>query len=339
MSDKTGRTAFVTGGTGQLGSHLAERLVGDGWRVKALVRPTSDKTFLSSLGDSIEFVTGDVTDGPEALKPLVDGADTVFQCAAFVDDYAPRDKMVEVNVTVLENVIGAARAAGARRFVYVSSAVVYGSGPQHDLDETAPYVHTGDNYNYTKICAEELALAHAAKGLHVVILRPPYIYGARDRQLLPRLVTNIRSGVFRYIGDGNTPFTLVWAGNVAEAMVRAAETEGHAGEVYNVTDGESITRRELVELISDVMGIDPPKRKVPIGLAKALVPVFELVGKITGKAPRLNRFKFKFMAVPLTFSIEKARRDLGYKPLKPPMESLREAIEWYRDNAGVPAGS
>jgi nucleoside-diphosphate-sugar epimerase len=217
--------------------------------------------------------------------------------------------------------------------VYVSSAVVYGSGPQHDLDETAPYVHTGDNYNYTKICAEELALSHAAKGLDVIIVRPPYIYGARDRQFLPRLVTSIQTGVFRYIGDGGAPLTIVWAGNVADAMVKAADVEGRTGEVYNVTDGRSVTRRELVELIGEVMGLDPPKRKVPKGLARALVPVFELIGKITGKPPRLNRFKFKFMAVPLTFSIEKARRELGYEPLKPPAESLREAIEWYRDNA------
>ena len=315
-----------------MGSHLVERLVADGWRVKALVRTTSDTSFLETLGTAVEFVTGDVTEGAEPLEALVAGADTVFHCAAFVDDSAPRAEMYRINVTGLENLLEASAAAGLRRFVHVSSAVVYGSDPQHDLDETAPYVHTGDNYNYTKISAEELALAYAARGLPVIVLRPPYIYGARDRQFLSRLVGSIESGVFTYIGDGSAPLTLVWAKNLADVMVKAASVEDRVGQVYNVTDGESITRRQLVELVCDVMGLDVPTKKVPVRLARTLVPLFELIARMTGKTPRLNRFKFKFMAVPLTFSIEKTRAELGYEPLKPQRESLREAIEWFRDN-------
>ncbi len=332
MNQELQGTAFITGGTGMVGSHLAERLVADRVPVRCLVRTTSDTSLLEELG--VETVTGDVTDPPEKLRELIGDAETVFHCAAMVDDWAPREAMVRVNVDGTRNVLEAcADRPSLRKFVMVGSMVVLGMGPQNHLDESAPLVHTGDNYNYTKILTCELAQRYAReRNVPVVICRPPYIYGPRDKQFFARLFESLRDGVFKFIGDGNQPITLVYAPNLARALVLGARSDAAPGEVFLITDGESVTRRELVEMVCEEVGYPVPTAHVPVPVARAAMPVVELIAKLRKKRPLLNRFKMKFMTTPMTFNIEKARRVLGYEPVEPPRESLRRSIRWYRDH-------
>jgi nucleoside-diphosphate-sugar epimerase len=255
--------------------------------------------------------------------------------------------MMRVNVegtrNMLEAAAGLAGASGRpgsksgptlRRFLMVGSMVVYGMGPQNNLDESAPFVHTGDNYNYTKILAAELAFRYAReRGLPVVLCAPPYIYGPRDRQFFPRIFETLRDGRFKFIGDGNRPITLAYVLNLVRALILAAQAEKlHPGEHLLITDGESITRRELVEMICREMGYRLPRACVPIWVAKAALPAVETWAKLRRKPPILNRFKMKFMTTPLTFDISKARTALGYEPVEPPRESLRKTIRWFREH-------
>jgi len=325
--------AFVTGSTGLVGSALCERLVRDGHRVRALVRPTSDVSFLDRLG-SVDLITGDMTDNTAKLAQAVGDADTVFHTAALVDDWADRAAMVRVNVTGTESLLEACTQRRTRRVVYLSSLVVFGMKPQNNLDESAPVVHTRDNYNYTKILAEQVVQRYQAGGTPIVIIRPPYIYGPRDRQFFPRLVDAIMSGKFKYIGRGDNPLTLCYVGNLVDAMMLAAENQAAVGNTYIITDGDSITRRELVDIICRSLGVDPPKRHAPVFVARAAVPVLEGVYRLfrlKGR-PLVNRFKFKFMHTPLTFDIGKARDELGYEPGMRTSEGLGLSIDWYRDN-------
>jgi nucleoside-diphosphate-sugar epimerase len=324
--------AFVTGATGLVGSHLVERLVKEGLRPRCLVRTSSDTSLLKALG--VDFAIGDVTDPPEKLRQAIGDCRTVFHVAAMVDDWAPRETMVRVNVDGTRNLLEAcAGLAALEKFVLVGSMVVLGMGPQNNLDETAPMVHTGDNYNYTKILAEELALGYArGKNVPVVVCRPPYIYGERDKQFFPRLFEPLRSGRFKFIGDGNQPLTLICVHNLVEALLRASQVADAVGEVFLVTDGESISRRELVEMVCREMGYRMPRRHVPLWFAKPALPFVEWFAKVRGQPPILNRFKMKFMATPMTFNISKARRVLGYAPLEPVRTSLQKTIRWYREH-------
>ena len=326
------RAVFVTGASGMVGSHLVERLAGEGRRVRCLVRRTSDTSLLAPLG--VELVEGDVTDPPESLRQAIGDAEVVFHCAAMVDDWASREDMMRVNVEGVRHMLEAcADLPTLRRFVMVGSMVVFGMGPQNHLDEAAPLVHTGDNYNYTKILACELAQQYAReRGVPVAICRPPYIYGPRDRQFFPRLFESLRDGVFKFIGDGNQPFTLVYVANLVQSLLLAAEKDTPPGEVFLITDGESITRRELVQLICDETGCRMPTAQAPLGVVKAVMPLIEWLAKVRGKRPIINRFKLKFMATPMTFDISKARRVLGYAPVEPPRESLRKTIRWYAEH-------
>jgi nucleoside-diphosphate-sugar epimerase len=213
--------------------------------------------------------------------------------------------------------------------------VVLGMDRQDNLDESAPYVCTGDNYNVTKIEAEKLIWDFAKRtGLSVTVIRAPYVYGPRDRQMFPRILTYLRNGKYAYVAGGTNPFTLVYAKNLAEGLLLAAESPRAAGQLYNITDGAPVTRRELIEKIADGMGLPRPKKDIPYPLAKLVCALCELTAKIfrLKTAPLLNRFRLKFMYAYLTFDISKAKTELGYGPSIPFDRAIAETIEWFREN-------
>lgn len=322
--------ALVTGATGCVGSNLAELLVSKGHRVRALVRPGSDTAFLRSLG--VELWPGDLMD-EESLGGAVRGVDIVFHCAAVVSDWASLEEMRRVNVHGLELLLKACAAARIKRFLYTSSMVVMGMDRQDNLDESAPFVYTGDNYNTTKIEAEKLLRNLAGRtSLPVTVIRAPYVYGPRDRQMFPRILAYLRSGRYAYVAGGLNPFTLVYAKNCAEGLLLAAESPRAAGQVYNITDGVSVTRKELITRIADGMGLPQPKKSIPYALALVLCTLCELTAKVLRlkSAPLLNRFRLKFMYTHLTFDISKARAHLGYGPSISFERALQETIEWFR---------
>ena len=331
MSER--RIAYVTGATGFVGSHLVERLLKESFEVRALVRRTSDTAHLKKLG--VALVPGDVTDGADQLAPGLAGATHVFHCAAYVDDWGPREPMVDINVTGLENVLGALAPDAVRRFVFLSSQAVYGSGDQVGLDESAPFVETGDNYNFTKIACERVLWRSAREtGLAAVSLRPPYIYGPRDRQFFPRVCTALRDGQWVYLSGGRVPFTLAYVQHVVDACLLAATRDDAAGEAFIITDGKPVTRRELVEILCDEMGYERPTKSVPRVVARALCPVFEGVARLLGakEPPRINRFRYKFAATHVDFDISKAKQVLGYRPECGTRDALRETARWFREN-------
>jgi len=323
---------LVTGATGCVGSSLAELLTAKGHSVRAFVRAGSDTAFLRSLG--VELMRGELDDRA-SLDTAVNGVDIVFHCAAVVSDWASLEEMRRVNVEGLRRLLDASAAARVRRFVYMSSMVVLGMGRQDNLDESAPYVFTGYNYNTTKIEAEKLVLEFASiTGLPVTVIRAPYVYGPRDRQMFPRILQYLKCGKYAYIGRGTAPLTLVYAKNLAEGLRKAAESPRAAGQVYNITDGAAVTRRELITRMADELGLPRPKKNVPYPVAVVVCAVCETIAKLfrLKTAPLLNRFRLKFMHTYLTFDISKARRELGYAPEIPFDRALKETVKWFKEN-------
>ncbi len=334
MADPNPRVAFVTGGTGMIGSHLIRRLLDEGWRVRALVRESSDTALLEQWG--VELAQGDVGDPAGSVTPFIEDTDVVFHCAGMVSDWAPLAEMMRVNVEGTRHLGEAVVACGeSTRMVYLSSMVVFGMAPQRDLDESAPMIHTGDHYNLTKIRAEETVRALVKdRGLEAVVLRPPYVYGPRDRQFLPRVLESLKSGQFRFIGSGRQPISLCWVGNLVEALYRAATRPDVAGETFLITDGEATTRLRLLEIICEETGHPMPKSHAPTWLVRMLVPIFEMMRSLKkgGKPPLINKFKLKFMATPLTYRIDKARERLGYEPRLDTETALRETLRWFKEH-------
>lgn len=325
--------ALVTGATGMVGINLIEALArGSEFQTVALVRPASDISALPREG--VELRHGDMAEA-QTLADVCEGIDVVFHCAALVSDWGMREEMIRVNVKGLEALLGSAVKHGVKRLVLVSSMAVLGNRPQVNVDESAPYVVTGDNYNFTKMEAEKLALRwQRERGLATVIVRPPYIYGPHDRQFFPRLITAIEREKFIYLGRGDNPISLCYVGNLVDALMRAARSERAAGRLYHITDGPPVTRRQLVQFLSDELGLLRPQKRLPIGLAKVLMHAMETKARLTGatEAPLLNRFRVKFLHTPLSFSIRRAQEELGYGPAFTFQEGMERTLAWFKAN-------
>lgn len=315
MSDGSSRLIFITGATGLVGGHAAEEAVHRGHRVRALVRATSDTRWLDHLG--VERIVGDLED-PAALKAGAAGADWIFNCAAKVGDWGTLEEFRRLNVDALRLLLDAACDAGVTRFVHVSSLGVYEGRDHHGTDETTPpAANSLDAYTRSKTEAEALVLDyHARRGLAATVVRPGFIYGERDRTVLPKLLTNLRRGTFAFFGSGEQMLNCVYVKNLVDAMFLAALNPAAVGEVFNITDGERVSKKRFVGRVAELAGLPVPTRRIPLPLARTLATVVEGTAKLLGakKPPLINKARFKFLGLNLDYSIEKARRVLGYHP-------------------------
>jgi nucleoside-diphosphate-sugar epimerase len=309
------RTIFITGATGLVGSHAAEEALKRGHRVRALVRPTSDTRWLDAWG--VERIVGDLEDR-DALRAGVAGADWVFNCAAKVGDWGHLEEFRRLNVEALRILLDACCDVGIKRFVHVSSLGVYEGRDHHGTDENVPpATNSLDAYTRSKTEAEALVLDyHRHRGLPAVVVRPGFIYGERDRTVLPKLLLNLRRGTFAYFGSGDQVLNCIYVKNLVHGLFLAAESSGAIGEVFNLTDGQRVTKRQFVGRVAELAGLKPPTRRIPLGLARFLANLVEGVARLRGaqNPPLINKARYKFLGLNLDYSIEKARRVLGYQP-------------------------
>ena len=150
--------------------------------------------------------------------------------------------------------------------------------------------------------------------LPAVILRPGFIYGPRDRTVLPKLTERLRSGKFAYLGSPDKLMNNTYVGNLCEAIWLAIERDNVLGEVFNIRDPRAVTKREFIETVCDAAGISKPSKIVPLPIAKFLAKAMETTWRLLGKneAPLLNSARIKFLGLNLDYSIDKAIRKLGY---------------------------
>jgi 2-alkyl-3-oxoalkanoate reductase len=327
MSASPNKTIFLTGGTGLVGSHVAEEAVRRGHKVRALVRKSSDTSYLDGLG--VEKVNGDLED-VEALRKGVAGADWVINCAAKVGDWGPLEEFRRLNVAAFRLLLDAASDAGIERFVHVSSLGVYEGRDHHGTDETVPTAAQAlDGYTRSKVEAEALALTYVKdRALPLTIVRPGFIYGERDRTVLPKLLNSLRSRVFRYFGSGDQALNCIYVKNLVHAIFLAAESPDAVGEVFNVTDGRRVSKKEFVGRVADLAGLKQPRGKIPLWLARMLANLLErrALRKGSTTPPLVNKARYKFLGLNLDFSIEKARKLLGYDPPYTTEQGLQAAV-------------
>ncbi len=315
MPDQAARTILITGATGLVGGHAVEEALGRGHRVRALVRPSSDTRWLDRWG--IERVVGDLEDA-EALRDGAAGADWIFNCAAKVGDWGTLEEFRRLNVEALRLLLDAACGARVHRLVHVSSLGVYEGRDHYGTDETVPpAVHSLDAYTRSKSEAEALVLEyHRTRGLPAAIVRPGFIYGERDRTVLPKLLTNLRRGTFAFFGSGEQRLNCIYVKNLVHAIFLAAENPAAVGEVFNVTDEEPVTKKQFVGRVAELAGLPMPGRHIPLPVARVLAQVVEGTARLlrAKRPPLINKARYKFLGLNLDYSIEKARRVLGYEP-------------------------
>ncbi|MHC4717009.1 MAG: NAD-dependent epimerase/dehydratase family protein [Planctomycetota bacterium] len=324
---------LITGATGLLGSHIAAKLRSGGQGVRALVRPTSDTSFLDEIG--VEKATGDVTDAGSPAAAM-DGVRTVYHVAARVGDWGPWPEYVAVTIEGTRNTVTAAAGAGVERFLHISSISAYGhpDGEGLVLDETAPLgqgLHRWSYYSRAKVAAEEIVrAAHEAGDVPVTVIRPSWLYGERDRASMPRLIRAIGSGKAKLIGDGTNRLNLTYAGNEADGCILAAESPKAAGEAYNLCNDGAITQAGYLNKIAEQIGAKPVTGKVPYKVARGAAFMMELFGHAFRKKtpPLVTRCSVWLIGRRCFFSTEKIRRELGWEPAVGSDQGITRAVRW-----------
>jgi nucleoside-diphosphate-sugar epimerase len=211
---------------------------------------------------------------------------------------------------------------------------VYAARHQHGTDETEKLPeHHVDGYTQSKVEAEQLAHRYEREfGVPVVSLRPGFVYGPRDGIVMPKLIESLRTGKFRYLGGGERAMNTIYVDNLVDAVLLAIQRQDAVGQVYNLTDGEFVSKRKFIEAIAEGMGIAAPRRSVPLWLARLAMRIMYFRHRKSPTPPRLTQARYKFLGLNLDYSIEKARNELGYQPHVPFEEAMRATMAWYRQN-------
>jgi nucleoside-diphosphate-sugar epimerase len=332
-----GSRVLVTGATGLLGSHIVERLVTRGNRVRALVRPGSRTEFLEGLG--VEVRRGDLTD-PSACDRTLDDVSQVFHCAAKVGDWGSWREFQVGCIDATRTLAEASARAGIDRFVHISSTSAYGHPPDQPtpIDETAPLgqsVWVLDHYTRSKVECERLLWDMSASGrLPLTVIRPSWLFGERDRTTIPRFIQEFRWHRVSIVGKGDNPLSAVYAGVVADAALLAANDPGSAGEAYNITSHRRITQREFLDMLADALGAPRVTWHYPFWYAFYGGFSLEIRERLllAKKPPRVTRYGAWLLGRHLEYSTEKARAKLGWAPSLTYQESLERTIRWFMDD-------
>jgi nucleoside-diphosphate-sugar epimerase len=319
--------ALVTGATGFLGGALADRLARDGVRVIGTGRDAARGAALEARG--VRFVAHDLGDGP---VPVEGDLDTVYHCAALASPWGPAAAFERSNVVATQHALATAREHGARRFVHVSTpAVQFAYRDQRGVDPDAPLPVPVNHYAGTKARAEAIVRAPEHAALRPVIVRPRAIFGPGDTVLFPRLLRAARFGL-PLVRGGRALVDLAYVDNVVHGLQLAAD-RGRAGEIYNLSNGEAWTVRNLLDRVFSEVGRTPRYWHLPTWAGHALGRAAEGAALLTRREPRVTQYTMALLAYDMTLDLGKTRRDLGYEPEIGVAEGIRRFGQWWRTNS------
>jgi nucleoside-diphosphate-sugar epimerase len=329
-----GLSALVTGGSGFIGGRLAERLATEeGVHVRAMVRNLKKAERLRKL--PLEIVQADLLD-LNSLKEAVRGCDLVFHCAAMVRETGDREVFYQTNVEGTKNILKVSREIGIKKLIHFSSVAVYGMSPPNQVDETTPYQPCGNLYCDTKIAGEKAVwVAHKETGIPVVVIQPANVYGPNSNPWSVRPIKMIQSGQMILINGGTGPCNYVYIDNLIDATIAAAKGDTSVGQSYLISDGKAVMWKEFFGCYARMVG-KPSIRSVPKGIAKIIALGMEIASKFTGKPPKISRETVRYLARQSSFSIEKAKRELGYQPRFSLQEGMKLTEKWLRETGYLP---
>jgi 3beta-hydroxy-delta5-steroid dehydrogenase/steroid delta-isomerase len=333
---------LVTGGSGFVGANLVTELLDRGLRVRSFDRAPS------RLPDhhSLETVVGDITDPGDVARAVAD-VDTVIHTAAIIDlmggasvteEY--RSRSFAVNVGGTEKLVHAAAAAGVKRFVYTASnSVVMGGQAISGGDETLPYTERfNDLYTETKVVAEKFVLAaNGVEGMLTCSIRPSGIWGRGDQTMFRKVFESVLAGHVKVlVGNKDVKLDNSYVHNLIHGFILAAEhlvPGGTApGQAYFVNDGEPINMFEFSRPVVEACGEPFPTFRVPGRLVWLAMTAWQFLHFRFGlPKPLLEPLAIERITLDNYFSIDKAKRDLGYEPLFTTEQAMADCLPYYTD--------
>ncbi|OIN81685.1 3-beta-hydroxysteroid dehydrogenase [Mycobacterium malmoense] len=345
LTTELGRV-LVTGGSGFVGANLVTTLLDRGYRVRSFDRAPSPLPEHPHL----EVLQGDITDAAVCAK-AVDGIDTVFHTAAIIDlmggaavtdEY--RQRSFAVNVGGTQNLVHAGQAAGVKRFVYTSSnSVVMGGQNIAGGDETLPYTgRFNDLYTETKVVAERFVLSQNASpngeaDMLTCAIRPSGIWGRGDQTMFRKLFESVIAGHVKVlIGRKSARLDNSYVHNLIHGFLLAAEhlvPGGTApGQAYFINDAEPVNMFEFARPVVEACGESWPRIRVNGPVVRAAMTGWQRLHFRFGiPAPLLEPLAVERLYLDNYFSVDKARRDLGYEPLLTTEKAMSECLPYYVD--------
>lgn len=318
--------AIVTGGTGFIGQHLVDRLLAEDYRVTLIAR--NPARVLPRHAGKVEVLQADLS---KHVPPLP-AADVVFHLAADMHMGHGKSAMLPLTVGGTQRLLTAAKAARVGRFLHVSSQAVYGFDRHYyDADETTPLRSSVYPYCETKRLAEMAVWAEHQLGLPVTVVRPGFVYGPGDKTTLLPVVKALKAGQLKaHIDWGEFDTGCLHVENCVEGIFLAGTLPQAVGQAYNLGDGRILTIRELADKLCKALDVPAPAASVPFAVAMAMGVAVEAVWRLMGRQdpPPMSPFLVALLHRNSGFSIEKARRELGYVPRRQWEESLGELVSW-----------
>jgi dihydroflavonol-4-reductase len=325
---------LVTGGSGFVGSAVARALAREGNEVRVLVRGRG--SIETHVGEPIEAVEGDLTD-PESLDAALDGCDELYHVAAHYDLWSPDPRLFyRVNVDGTREIIERAVRAGVQRIVYTSTVGAVGL-PRDGTPgtEETPLALEGvkGHYKRSKFLAEREALRLAREGAPVVVVNPSAPMGPGDVRPTPtgRIILDFARG--RMPAYLDTGLNIIHVDDVAEGH-RLAARRGRIGERY-ILGHENLTLREILELLSEIVGRPAPRLRLPYGVAFTAALASHALAAPWGRRPSIPLDGVRMARRRMFFDAGKAVRELGL-PQRPAREALADAYRWFVAHGYLP---
>jgi dihydroflavonol-4-reductase len=324
MRGVSDRPVLVTGATGFTGGYLVRSLVEDGHRVRVIIRSGSKE---SGLPAGVEVHEADITD-PAGVARAVEGVGTVYHLAAAYREASHKEEGYwRVNVGATKNLLEAATAARVDRFVHCSTVGVHGHIANPPADESEPY-KPGDAYQRTKCEAEVMALAYARDHrLPLAVARPTAIYGPGDTRLL-KMFRMIAKGTFVILGNRDIYYHMVYIDDLIQGLRLLGRHPAAVGEVFILGGERYYPLPMIASTVAGILGVRPPWLRLPARPFQLAGSLCEAICVPLGLEPPIYRRRVDFFTKSRAFSIDKARRVLGYSPNVSLEAGLRRTLDW-----------
>jgi nucleoside-diphosphate-sugar epimerase len=321
--------ALVTGATGFIGSHLVELLLKKKYDVRIMLRRTSDTVWLKGL--PVEKVYGDLFDA-EALRNAVSGVDYVYHSAG-VTKAKDKKEYFRGNTEGTKNILDAVKAynPGIRRFVQISSQAAVGPSPSRSpIDETVE-AHPITTYGVSKWQAEE-ACRDALGSVPVTIVRPPAVFGPRDKDVY-EFFNTMTKGLQPMVGLGEKYVSLIHVGDLVRGFVMAAESEKAKGETYFISSKEMYGWKEVGDVTRRILEKYAFRLKIPEFGVYVIATFAEFFSLFSSKPALINYEKARDMVQDYwTCTSAKALRDFGYQQEISLEDGIRDTVAWYKSH-------
>lgn len=318
--------AFVTGGTGFLGTHLIQSLDREGWDIVALHRPNSDLTELKKCRKK-EFILGDVTDMDSIRRGMPEAVDAVFHCAGSVGNLPHSQEKTRylVNQTGTRNVVEVCKEKKIGRLIYTTTVLTYDFHARQPLTEQVPLnLWSQDAYIHSKRLADQEINKGANEGLDVVYMHSSALFGSYDKDTWSKMFREVKRGLpMPFAPPGS--FSASHARPVAQAHITAFHKAGR-GQHY-LLGGPDVTIMEVLQEIAKLLGKKGPTIRLPAPLFKAYGWSEFLFSSLVRREPMLTPHTIDILCESIHSDSSKAIREIGYHSTSL-QEMLSDCYQW-----------